>query len=298
MEEAQTRELYTITHSERQAFLSCQLKHHFAYEERLSAVRKAPALWIGTYVHLGLDAYYSGKVDFLALTEAAIDADIQKAKEDYPAMWPEDEEKLEGSKVLVLAMLEGWPGFLAEHDLDQEFEIVATELEFELRLPTPNGGKSHCIFRGKVDGIARHLPTGNLFLVEHKTAKQVGDSYIEQLQRDPQVPAYMAGVRECHGYETIGCIYNILRQQMPGPRVKAPLYYREWVWRSEREIQEQIQWLYHTYRAISKPRHISIPNRSPMTCPSCSYKTICLEDTPEARTHFTVKDRKHSELEA
>src|SRR5450759_170247 len=89
------RELHEITHSERQTFLACQMKHHFNYEELLVSTRKTPALWVGTYVHLGLEAYYSGKPDFLAITEAAIDADIAKFKEDFTGMWPEDEEQLE-----------------------------------------------------------------------------------------------------------------------------------------------------------------------------------------------------------
>lgn len=292
------RELHEITHSERQTFLACQMKHHFNYEELLVSTRKTPALWVGTYVHLGLDAYYSGMADFLAITEAAIDADIAKFKEDFPGMWPEDEEQLEKDKVLVLTMLTGWPVFIAEHDLDREFEIVATELQFEMRLPTPNGGQSHCNFRGKVDGVAKHIPTGNLFLMEHKTAKQVGDSYINQLQLDPQVPAYMAGIRECYGYETIGCIYNILRQQSPGPRVRAPLFYRELVWRNETEIAAQLDNLYWVYRWSTRPGRIPVPNPSIMTCNSCSYTTLCLEDNEFARKNFTVKERKHSELEA
>lgn len=308
------RELFTITHSERQAFLGCQRKHHFSYEELLSSIRKAPALWVGTYVHVGLDAYYlmangermansvikgmglPGQPDYLTITEHVINADIAQFKEDFPDMWPEDEERLEADKALVLAMLKGWPAFVQANDLDREFEIVATELQFEMRLPTPNGGPSHCTFRGKVDGVAKHTPTGNLFLMEHKTAKQVGDAYINQLQLDPQVPAYMAGIRECYGYETIGCIYNILRQQLPGPRVKAPLYYREWVWRNETEIAAQLDNLYWTYRWITRPGRTPVPNPSQMTCNGCAYRTLCLEDSIEARKNFTVKERKHSEL--
>lgn len=297
-EETCSRELYEITNSERQTFLMCQLKHHYAYEECLTPKRKSPALWTGTHVHHGLDLFYQGKADYLQQVADSIDAELVLAREQYPNLWPEDEEKLDKERALVLAMLEGWPAFVAENDLDREFEIVATELEFSMRLPTPKGKPSYCIFRGKVDGIARHIPTGSLFLMEHKTAAQVGDSYIEQLQRDAQVPAYMAGVRECYGYHTIGCIYNILRKQMPGPRVKAPLYYREWVWRNETEIAAQLDNLYWTYRWITRPGRVPVPNPSQMTCGGCPYKSLCLEDTPEARTHFEIKDRKHSELTA
>jgi CRISPR/Cas system-associated exonuclease Cas4 (RecB family) len=293
-----SRDLYEITHSESRTFWTCQRKHWYAYVERLTSVRKAPALWLGTYVHEGLDLYYQGKADYLTLVAEKIDADISQAREDYPNLWPEDDEKLEADKALVLAMLEGWPAFIAENDLDREFEIIATELEFEMRLQTPQGGLSHCIYRGKVDGVAQHTPTGNLFLIEHKTAKQVGDAYINQLQLDPQVPAYMAGIRECHGYNTIGCIYNILRTQLPGPRVKAPLFSRQWVWRNETEIAATIENLYWTYRYITRPGRVPIPNPSQMTCQGCAYRTLCLEDTPEARSLFTVKERKHSELEA
>jgi hypothetical protein len=298
MNDKHTRSLYEITHSESRTFWTCQKKHWYAYIERLTPIRKAPALWLGTYVHAGLDLYYQGKADFLATIAKSIEDDLVLAREDYPNLWPEDDEKMDSEKALALAMLEGWPAYVAENDLDCEFEAVATELEFEMRLPTPQGGPSHCIFRGKVDGIARHTPTGNLFLIEHKTAKQVGDAYINQLQLDPQVPAYMAGIRECYGYDTIGCIYNILRKQMPGPRVKAPLYYREWVWRNETEIAAAIENLYWTYRFITRPGRTPVPNPSQMTCGGCAYKSLCIEDTEESRMHFMVKERKHSELEA
>lgn len=291
-------EPYEITHSEARTYQTCQRKHHFAYVENLEPIRKRPVLWIGKQVHAGLAYYYNGKASYLALAEEEITMDVEQYKVDYSDMWDEDIEGLENDKTLVMAMLGGWPAFIAENDLDREFEVVALELEFEMRLPTPTGHKSRCTYRGKVDGILKDM-RGNCWLMEHKSAKQVGDSYINQLQLDQQVPSYMAGVRECYGYDTIGCIYNILRTQLPGPRVKAPLYYREWVWRNEAEIQAQLQYLYWTYRSITRPGRVSVPNPSQVTCPSCVYRSLCIEDNDEVRqAHFHIKDRKHVELEA
>jgi len=284
----------TFTYSEFSTYKRCPMKHHFAYEELLETKGRKPALWVGTGVHEGLAAHYSGKDGVKAAATWVLDEKL-RIKSENPDLWEEDAEKLNKDGDLVVAMVQGWIDHVQEKGLDHGIKVLEVEKEFCIPILTPRGNKSRAQFAGKIDGLVKW--NGNYWLTEHKTAKAVGDSYVQQLKLDEQIGCYSYAIQRELDIKIAGCIYNILRKQMPGPRVKAPLFYREFVYRNEQELAEIGERLYWSYREITRPGRYPLLNPSQMACRGCPFWSLCIEDTPEARNNFVVKSSKHQELE-
>lgn len=64
------------------------------------------------------------------------------------------------------------------------------------------------IFAGKVDGF--RIDGENLILLEHKTASQVDDNYLDRLWTDFQIHAYAWAMEKVHGKMVRTVIYDVL----------------------------------------------------------------------------------------
>jgi len=280
---------FETTYSEQRTFAQCPQKHHYSYVELLTPKIDAPALRLGTGVHAGLAAHYSGE-DGVEATREWANQEVSRIKSID--QWDDGVETARERGNLAVEMVAGWIDWIREKD--ENIEVLAVEKEFSVPLVTPRGQKAHARLRGKIDGLV--LWQGFHWLMEHKTASSVGDAYIRQLQLDEQVTTYTWAIQKYMGIEIMGCIYNILRTQLPGPRVKAPLFYREFVWRNKQELERIESRLYWKYREIKRKDRPIYPNPNQFNCKGCPYWSLCVEDTPEARSHFGVRDKKHSEL--
>jgi len=188
----------TVSISEINSRLSCQVKHDFRYNRRLVPAEEREVLTLGKAVHIGLEGWY--------LTRN-IDHALQ-AMRDYL------ERSAYGDDLIPLAsgMLKGY----VEHWRDQDdFEVLHVELPFRVPLISPSGIASRIFdLVGRVDMVVRK-PDGSLWVVEHKTVGVKDSQYFRRLETDFQVRAYVWAVSRFLGIEVRGILYNVLRSKLP-----------------------------------------------------------------------------------
>jgi hypothetical protein len=93
--------------------------------------------------------------------------------------------------------------------LGKDMEYIVAEVTF--RVPIP-GTKNY--FRGTIDGIAKHIPTGDIYIVEHKTyAKE--PAQLLKLQTDPQIISYVWAAEALLGQPIAGVVYDGIAKRVP-----------------------------------------------------------------------------------
>lgn len=96
---------------------------------------------------------------------------------------------------------------------DPLFDVLATEVAWSVDTSSYELG-------GVVDGVAVHRDSGDIYILEHKTAAKVDGSYLDNLWRDLQVRIYghIASdvLVERFGRRPVGVIYNVILK--PGVR--------------------------------------------------------------------------------
>ncbi len=315
----------TISISEINSRLSCQVKHDFRYNRRLVPAEEREVLTLGKAVHIGLEGWY-------------LTRDIEHA---LRAM----REYLEGSAYrddlipLASGMLRGY----VEHWRGQDdFEVMHVELPFRVPLITPSGMASRIFdLVGRVDMVVRK-PDGSVWVVEHKTLGAKDSQYFRRLETDFQIRAYVWAVSRFLGVPIKGVSYNVLRTKLPvEPEIlkngsiskranidttlevfmaalirtnSNPADYADvldrlrsegntFFMRREMEIppEDLRRWLlemYHVTRDLRRSRFIY---RNPTACSlhgGCEYRDLCsgLLPADEVSTRYRALVTKHPEL--
>lgn len=97
----------------------------------------------------------------------------------------------------------------AERPLGDEYRYLKAEVTFRVLIP-----RTWSYLRGTIDGIAVHEPTGQVWLVEHKTVSE-GFAKLEHLLLDSQLQAYCWAARVLLGYRVEGIIYDGISKKLP-----------------------------------------------------------------------------------
>jgi len=315
----------TVSISEINSRLSCQVKHDFRYNRRLVPAEEREVLTLGKAVHIGLEGWY--------LTRN-IDHALQ-AMRDYL------ERSAYGDDLIPLAsgMLKGY----VEHWRDQDdFEVLHVELPFRVPLISPSGIASRIFdLVGRVDMVVRK-PDGSLWGVEHKTLGTKDAQYFRRLETDFQVRAYVWAVSRFLGVEVRGILYNVLRSKLPvEPEIlkngsiskrsnidstaevfeaalartgSNPVDYAEilerlrtegntFFMRREMEIppEDLSRWALEMYHITRDLRRSKVVYRNPTACSlhgGCEYRDLCsgLLPADEVSTRYRTLVSKHPEL--
>lgn len=190
---------------------SCRRRYRYKYVDLIRPVKISKALSIGTAFHAGLEAVWSGDLDgALARAETAL-AD---------AWWQTPEGLVERARVraMLSAYVARW------RDSQADWQPVEVEGVFNLDL-VPGS-----TFAGKRDALARHIPTGQLYLVEHKTASEdiadVGADYWQRLALDLQLTVYQEAVATKLG-EVPAILYDVARKPGGSPKLKKSIARRK-----------------------------------------------------------------------
>jgi hypothetical protein len=167
---------------------TCQRKYYFEYQLGVRPVGRSRALAFGTAIHEGLAAwwyfYLADENERIERMLAAFRVSaIQEELDPFDAAMGEE---------LLIGYHFRWK--------DEPWETVAVEVEFDIHLRNPTTGYPSRTFkqRGKVDVVAKHLPSGRIKVVEHKTAASdisAGSDYWKRLTLDGQVTLYVDGAR-------------------------------------------------------------------------------------------------------
>ena len=165
-------------------FRNCRRAARFRYLDRIVPIERNPNLAFGSLIHECLETWHRDR-DLEAVLEQIDTACAGRhASEDERRDWH-----------CARAMMTGY----AKAYPTEEFEVVALEHVFDADIVNPKSGATSRSFTisGKVDGIVRM--DGKYFLLEHKTAAQLGGDYLERLWCDLQIRLYSHFVEQTSG---------------------------------------------------------------------------------------------------
>jgi len=271
--------MITISPSQMRS-MGCRQKWQWQYRDGYRAIMPNHNLEFGSGIHAALEYYYTqvfgeDHSDLSQFFSNWMDLKIESINSKFD----DEVEKFHDLKDLGVTMLDGYRKEY-EGKEEAEFEVLATEKTLKRRLPLPIPGTdrmSKCWVIVRLDGIVRCLKTNKLFSLEHKTFKRFAPKEIEN---DQQFTAQMwvgqSYADSCGLDEPLaGVIYNGLRKQRPGPRVKVPLFERHKVYRNEHEVQAFLHRAYWQYRESKHWKIFAEPTT--LGCSQCDFNEPCLE---------------------
>jgi len=302
----------TITHSSKAAFLDCPHKYYLSYERLLSPVTLSTNLVIGDVVHRGLAAILSDKTTI----ETVISDVIGPALDAVRSAHFDDPEEFEAHATAVDAMIVGWSehrGFLKDLRAARVGERQMIEIPFDVSIP---GTAARLL--GKMDAIVS-LKDG-YWIVEHKTAGQLGEGYIKRLAVDDQVTNYFYAASQILPSKPVGVIYNVLRKPSARPTKKETLsqylnrmvedykarpdfyYYQTKLYRDSDSVKRLCNSLKYVVEDIQRSRDRSFWVRNTSNCTrmgTCSFLPICTGgELPEVMARYVVREERHPELKS
>ena len=248
---------------------------------------------IGTAIHKGLET-------------GSIDDALAAFSDTFPSDQTEA-DTLETNKVVVRAMLEG---YFARFGVGFDAEEYLSETQFEIDIINPATGAKSKSFRlaGKADGLVKL--NGRWWLVEYKTAGQVGKSYIDKLNLDAQITTYVYALQRALNITIAGVIYRILRKPTIRQTKKETLFqyfdrliadykerpefyfFEERLYRSQDDLAEFEVELWDLTQDLLKCRRDGLWYKNTSRCSDwsgCSYMPFCLQ-TPDAESLFVTRE--------
>ena len=196
----------------------------------LSPLRSSSPLWFGTAIHEALAEWYQpgfkrGR-DLVETFTASLDGDRKVLVRKFNE---EDEKEYMDAREMGILML---TRYKEVYGLDPDWDVIATEQPFRLffarKKSTVFGQEIPAMARwlrylGTIDGVYRDRESGEIWLMEHKTAAAID---VNHLPLDDQAGAYWAvaglilrkmGILK-PGEDIAGIMYNFLRKALPETR--------------------------------------------------------------------------------
>lgn len=288
------RPMYVST-SELGSFLRCRLQWHWG--SRLGMRRKGMKAeqGIGILVHNAREQWY-----VLPPRKRTVDAMERIAKKQVFKHGAEiqDSKNLSADKAraLVRAMSIGYAEWaLGDHDVSDEAIGLhsAKDIQTEQMFTFPLVKDGSIIFRGKMD--LRYTPTIFKKTMVVEEAKTRGGISFEMMDLSDQLSAYVAGMM--HHYPKMKRYIawrTVLRRQMPGPRVTAPLFGRESIERGPDEIHV---WLTDVRRKVTDMLDAAIYPTQTDSCKwDCDLYNLCVMRSTGSDTN-DVAEVAQSEFE-
>lgn len=188
-----------------------------------------------------------------------------------------------------------WP---FEHDYFQPVQLMdRTDPAVEFSFAIPLIGLDHpdtgepILLKGNYDAIMEHRSTKQRFVVDDKTASQLGNQWMKQWYLDSQPTIYIQAARD-HGFEVAGCVMrgtSILKNgygHAEQAETRSPVFLNNYMSQLYQEVLEQIE----LYKAL-KRHHIGAPegfrhliahrSYTKSTCGAyggCDFQPVCKSD--------------------
>lgn len=276
----------TISPSQLDA-MGCRLAWFWGYKQGYRAKRSSTALELGTGIHEALEHYYgedhANPVEYFAKWSV-------KRAEELDLQWDDDVAEMQKSTELGIGMLKN---YMEVFDGKDDFDVIATEKTLSRPLPIPGTDKlSRCSVVVRLDGLVRDHASGRLFSLEHKTfsrfsasALALNHQFIAQVFVG-QTLAQSLGLDE----PVIGVIYNGLRKQAPGPKVKLALNERHKIYCTDRQLEVFQYRAYWQYREMNRSGVPIYPQPNQIKCSSCDFKDVCTEYQRGGDWQFILKE--------
>lgn len=186
-----------VTYSRLNGFRNCRKLDWWKYEQCVHPIQKAWNLVFGKAVHKALETLYTtnNPEEVMNLLDSM-----------YPQRGFDPAERTD--YLLLVGMMNGY----IERYLVEEFTPVCLETRFRIPIINPaTGAKSRTFdLAGRADGVVQMIDTREFYLLENKSASEIGGNYIERLWTDFQIRLYRPAIEKQLGLKIAGVIYNIL----------------------------------------------------------------------------------------
>lgn len=187
-------------------------------------------LRFGLVWHKGLEELYLGNDPF-----AGLEQEFQKEEEliyGVGAFDPDIRDEIDKEKELARMMMEGYLQWRNNGATPPDDSFTVKAVERRVLVPIDEG--LYIAVRTDTDVLDK---SGGLWVLENKTrGKSSSVDNPPELQLDLQMGIQMLAVKETNPEPVRGAIYNLARKQAPSARVKAPLFGRHQVFRSQHEL--------------------------------------------------------------
>lgn len=188
--------------TERSQYKSCRRAWRYAYKDLIRSIsERRGALWFGTGIHAGLEAYYAKQSDPVEAFNTYVKNDI--LPDEWDSMFEDEQDRINEMIELGQTMLQGYVPFAQKND---DWEIVAVEQPLEIRVP-----RTYTTLTGRIDLLVRH--NKKLWVVDHKSYTNFVSA--QDLELDDQMTAYLWLVWQKYDEIPGGAIYNQLRKKIP-----------------------------------------------------------------------------------
>lgn len=259
-----------ISASELGSFLRCRLQWNWGYRVGIQSRKFSQPQAIGIIVHDGRDHWYRERKRTVKGMARIADRIIGEIK--FPI-----ERK---DRDLARAMLVGYAAWAkGTHDKsDRAIGKRRVRPEFEFCLPLFEDGS--VLIRGKIDDMFRPTIYKNTLAMDEMKTKNGID--FDMLDLNVQMTTYLWAMsvqfpqfERYQAYRTIG------RRQMPGPRVKAPLFGRSDA--IERDPADLRLWLKDTRNIVRDMMDAAIYPTATDRCKwDCDFYRLCLVRSDKA----------------
>lgn len=278
----------TGSYSEIDTFRQCAFKHDLGYKQRWTKPTDSPALLRGTRWHEVLELHYNTIRELRKDKDGATEAEIlHVCREAVQAILEVDDPVDE----VVWWMYEG---YVEHYGIDPDWKVLAVEHRSEMWLPTDKGGRSRFKLKIRVDLIVRDLKLGGIWLVDHKSGKDLPKR--KDFDLDDQFGLYEWGMRQA-GHKVIGTIHSAARthrnkDQNRHPQPLEERFARTRMNRTDIELDQIAIEAYRTLTTAYRYKEGEAPRSpNPDTCSwRCPFTEPCLMVRKGMETAVALKD--------
>jgi len=256
-----------VSASELATFLRCRVQHHWSYQCKLEPISTRVPLVMGKLGHRIFDEYY--QLPSAGRNERSMERIAQRLikKTSVKELPLED-------KNLLRAMTIGYSKWANSKKTEYGDRVIGIKKCFpEDAFLLPLVKDKSILVRGYIDvRFKPELYKHTLAALESKFKKSI---QMNDVENKLQLSVYLwAMMEKWPKFKRYQVYYQILRKQMPGPRVKAALFYREPV---ERDTDEIRQWAIDAGRQAQDMLDAAVyPNPMDSCSYSCDFKVPCL----------------------
>ena len=294
-----------LSHSQINKFNTCKKQYKYSYIDNLRPKKTAVYLDHGRLVHRGLEhLWQQGDL------QATLDL-IKKSIDEIDTNHFNEKEFKEFNflKTCVISQISVYHDSYYLNDKSLGWKALELEKKYQMPIAHPylNLEDWDYEYQFIADGVFEDKD-GKLWLMEYKTASQLGDNYWLRLQFDSQVTGNLMYLEAIYGKKFEGCKYRVLKK--PGIRQKQKETDIEFLSRLEDLFTGQVgdylieATLYRTEAEIDEFRHELwdstqdikntvecggyYKNTSACILRNCQFIGICA-DVPGSSNDFEVK---------
>jgi len=200
--------------SDVRSFRSCRRKWFWSSRlgENLEPIVPYPPFFTGKAIHAALEFFYRDRDNFEKTLQAYFKQEEENL-EQLGTLWPEEVEKLQEQVSLIEGIIDNYVKWQAQDETlfsDKNLEFVDMEVSFTVPLDIAG----ELVYEGRLDGLVKHIPTGEYYIWEAKTARSVQE-LIDTLPNDEQSTMYLWAARQIYDFPIKGVLYNIMRKKEP-----------------------------------------------------------------------------------